>query len=90
VNDAEAIEPRSEQSAPKVAWRPTHRVGARPLPVGAAAVGTLEPGTALDAGVPLRLLDASASGWVFVECANGWRCYVAASGILPIDGAGNG
>ena len=90
VNDTEALEQRAEKSAPKVPWRPTHRVGTHPLPVGAVAVGTLEPGTALDAGLPLRLLDASASGWAFVECADGWQCYVAASGILPIDGAGNG
>lgn len=41
----------------------------------------------LDAGLPVRLLDASANGWAFVECSNGWQCYVAAWGIVAIEGA---
>lgn len=90
VATAAAAVVRRAEPSPTVAWRPTHRVGPHALPVGAVAVGTFEPGTSLDAGLPVRLLDANANGWAFVECSNGWQCYVAAWGILPIDGADNG
>jgi hypothetical protein len=65
------------------AWQPTHRVGPNPLPVGTAG-GAFDPRTSLDPGLPVRVLDAKSSGWIFVECSNGWRCYVPAWGLETI------
>jgi len=73
----------SKTGAADDAWHPTHRVGRHSLPVGSSG-GAVEPGTTLDPGLPVRVLDATSSGWVFVECANGWRCYVPAWGLEPI------
>ena len=71
-------------------WQATHRVGAHPLPVGGVPEGTLAPGTVLDPRLPVRLLGMTTNGWAFVECSNGWRCYVAAWGVEPAEGASGG
>jgi hypothetical protein len=65
-------------------WRPTHVVGADALPVGGVPAGTFEPGTALDPGLEVRLIETRADGWALVECSNTWRCYVAAWGLVEI------
>lgn len=71
-------------------WHATHRVGAHPLQVGGVPEGTLTPGTVLDPRLPVRLLDTTTDGWAFVECSNGWRCYIAAWGIEPVEGVSDG
>ena len=83
---------KAKESKPEASddsWNPTHRVGRHPLPVGSSG-GTVEPGTTLDPGLPVRVLDATSTGWVFVECANGWRCYVPAWGLESIGSVHDG
>jgi hypothetical protein len=67
-------------------WRATHVVGARPLEVGGVPTGTFTPGTMLDPGLEVWVVETTADGWALVECANTWRCYVALGGLVPLGG----
>jgi hypothetical protein len=76
--------PRLAPAPPPAPWRATHLVGAQPLPVGGVPAGTFAPGTVLDPRLEVQLIETTAEGWALVECANSWRCYVAAWGLDPI------
>jgi hypothetical protein len=81
---AAATPPREPPTPPPAPWRATHLVGAQPLPVGGVPAGTFAPGTVLDPHLEVQLIETTAEGWALVECANSWRCYVAAWGLHAI------
>jgi hypothetical protein len=81
---AAATPPREPPTPPPAPWRATHLVGAQPLPVGGVPAGTFAPGTVLDPHLEVQLIETTAEGWALVECANSWRCYVAAWGLDPL------
>jgi hypothetical protein len=76
--------PREPPAPPPAPWRATHLVGTQPLPVGGVPAGTFAPGTVLDPHLEVQLIETTAEGWALVECANSWRCYVAAWGLDPL------
>ena len=77
----------SDPTSEPAAWQATHVVGSAPLAVGGVPSGTFTPGTRLDAGLDVRLIETTDDGWALVECSNTWRCYVAASGLTPLGGS---
>jgi hypothetical protein len=80
---AERVEQPPTKDAPS-GFDATHRVGDRPLQVGGVPTGSYDPGTRLDAGLEVQLIEKTSDGWALIECENGWRCYVDANGLVPI------
>ena len=78
-----AVEPSAPTPTPAIAtWDATHLVGPESLAVGGVPSGTFAPGTKLDVGLDVRLIEINADGWALVECSNTWQCYVAAAGLI--------
>src|SRR5205807_1898989 len=66
---------RNSPPAPAV-WHATHVVSSPGVRTWAEPNPALAPGTTLDAGLQVQVVEQRTNGWAHVVCSNGWSAWV--------------